>query len=127
MHLKHMALVFAGLVISAGSPPTFDLICTSSEANKRQLVEERLRVDLKRRLYCTDTCVNLWRVTSVTPSRIVLREGLEGGRHPTHVSIDLLGGRVRIRAIIPGQNIDRSGTCSFAPFSGFPRGSPLVG
>ena len=129
MQAKFVALVLSGLVMGASAPRTeFDLICRSSTLAGNERIVERLRVDLARRLFCVDRCSSLRRIASVTPSQIMLRNGVEGGRHHTEVSVDRLGKPpLRYRALIPGQNIDLNGSCQIAPFSGFPDGSPLVG
>jgi len=127
MHLVPL-FALAALGYAEAASTQFDLICggvepvSSQKQWRPQPFSEHIRVDLNRRLFCTDTCKSLRRIHRVTETEYALVDAFDGGRHWEKKVVTRPRGRGEATPYqwrYGGQNIERTGVCVKAQFSGF--------
>jgi hypothetical protein len=119
---------------AAPSGEQFDLLCAMSwqdreiwadkgyPESKWSNTNERFRIDLRTRHYCSGDCTEISALQSVTPSELVLHRSSNpsGG----YSKINRLNGAIEIymHAVVPGLESSRrgTGTCQKATFTPFP-------
>lgn len=122
-------LAIAALGYAEADTTQFDLICGGVEAASSgsqwlpKSFAEHIRVDLQRGVFCSDACTGLRRLHRTTATEYALVDASDGGRHWEKKVVARPSSKGEVTSYqwrYGGLNIERSGVCVKAQFSGFP-------